>query len=60
MTQPHNKRAVHGAPLRYADADQIDIKSIAEKHQIAPQAAGAYLKTGPHIYKELLRASYEE
>ena len=63
MTQPHNKRSVHGAPLRYADADQIDIKSIAEKHQIAPQVAGAYLrnlKSGPNIYKELLRAGYDE
>ena len=63
MTQPHNKRSVQGAPLRYADADQIDIKSIAEKHQIAPQAAGAYLrnlKSGPNIYKELLKAGYDE
>jgi hypothetical protein len=30
MTQPHNKRVVHGALLEYADAEQIDTKEIAE------------------------------
>ncbi len=51
-TQPHNKRSVHGALLEYADADQIDTKAKAEKHQITPQAIGAYfksLKGGPLV-----------
>jgi len=62
MTQPHNKKSVQGALLEYADADQIDIKSIAEKFDIILQVAGAYLrnlKSGPNIYHKLLRAGYD-
>ena len=49
--------------LEYADADQIDIKSIAEKHQTTLQHVDAYLKnlkSGPNIYPKLLRAGYGE
>ena len=63
MTQPHNKRVVHGDLLQYADAEQNDSKAIAEAPQITPQVACAHhgnLKTGPNIHKELLKAGYDE
>ena len=63
MTQPLNKRATCGALLEYADAEQIDIKAIAEAPQITPQHVGAYLKnlnSGPNTIKELLKAAYDE
>jgi hypothetical protein len=54
---------VHGALLEYEDADQIDTKEIAERYQITPQHVGAHhgnLRSGPNIYKELLKAGYDE
>lgn len=36
---------------------------MAEKHQTTPQHVGAYLKNlkgGPNIYKELLKAGYDD
>ena len=63
MTQPHKKRVVHGALLEYSDAEQIDTKAIAEKPDIIPQVACAYLRnlrSGPNIYQELLRAGYTD
>ena len=43
--------------------DLTDIKAIAEKHQTTPQVVGAYLSTlknSPNIYRELLKAGYED
>lgn len=60
---PDPKWKVYGDLLKHADSGQIDIKAIAEKHQTTPQHVGAYLKnlrSGLNIYKELLKAGYDE
>ncbi len=52
MSEPDIYLKIYADFHAYADADLIDIKALAEKHQTTPQAVGAYLKNlkgGPQV-----------
>ncbi len=63
LGEPDPKWKVYGELLKHANPDLIDIKAIAEAHQTTPQVVGAYLgtlKNSPNIYRELLKAGYQD
>jgi hypothetical protein len=59
---PDPKWKAYGELLKYADPASIDFKAITEKQGKTTSALRSYfrnLRSGPNVYKELLKAGHD-